>query len=514
MADTPNIIYIYADDLGMGMLSCYGQQVIETPNIDRIANQGMRFTRAYGTSFCAPARASLLCGIHDVHAGRWTYTPGNVYKKLSTGEIVNEDLQELLYNTGIEAQAGDEFLASVARKGGYATGQIGKLEWGFSTTARSIGEHGWDYHYGYYDHIQCHGFYPPFLYENGMKIEIDGNTDVHCGNPALTDPQDMSCRKVYSQDLFDEKISQFIRANQHCPFLLYHPSQLPHGPIYYPEVYPQLRDDERLTEQEKQYASMVLRLDETVGKIWELLDELDLSDRTIVMFASDNGHETYYLQEGRTVKDRTLEGKPMNDIDAPFRTRTNGDVFNGNAGMAGLKFSNWDGGCRIPFLVSWPGVIPKESVCNQLIANYDTMATVAEIAGVPVPERSDGLSFLPVLRGDSNPPKHEYIVFGGPYGPALVTEEGWKLRVVIPEALRKKPSLNYEEGVAIGLYHVIDDPAEEREMSAEYPELVKQLRGCLLKACDGNLLNGTSGRHQVFPDIYIPTFQEVLKGII
>ncbi|MEK3885740.1 sulfatase-like hydrolase/transferase [Paenibacillus sp. PL2-23] len=514
MKSKPNIVYIYADDLGMGMLSCYGQTVIETPNIDRIANEGMKFTRAYGTAFCAPARASLMCGIHDAHAGRWTYTPGNAYKKLSTGELSLDELQEIIYNTGIEALAGDEFLATVAKKGGYRTGQIGKLEWGFSTTDRSIREHGWDYHFGYYDHIQCHGFYPPFLFEDGRLVPIEGNTDPHCGNPAITDPTDMSCRKVYSQDLFDEKIAAFIRENRDRPFFLFHPSQLPHGPIFYPDIHEQVKHNEALTQQEKEYASMVLRLDETVGKILNELETLGLSDNTLVLFASDNGHEVYYREEGRAGRTKTLSGDSINEVDNPFRTELCGDVFNGNAGMAGLKFSNWDGGCKIPFLAKWPGVIQADSVCDQLIANYDTLATIADIVAVETPAGTDGVSYWKALRGDSNSPKHKYIVFACSYGPALVTEDGWKLRVYIPEALREKASLKFEPEVVVRLYQVLDDPTEKLDVSSRYPEIVQRLRGWLLKECDGNLLNGTSARHLAYPDLYIPTFDEVLKGII
>ncbi|MCA0991363.1 sulfatase-like hydrolase/transferase [Guptibacillus hwajinpoensis] len=509
----PNIVYIYADDLGMGMLSCYGQKIIETPNIDRLAERGMRFTRAYGTSFCAPARASLMCGIHDAHAGSWTYTPGNIYKKLSIGELSFSDLQELLYNTGIEAQAGEEFLGNVAQKAGYQTGQIGKLEWGFSTTARSISDHGWDYHYGYYDHMRCHGFYPPFLFENGEMVEIPGNTDVHCGNPELTDPSDMSCRQIYSQDLFDEKIKSFIDENKKVPFFLYHPSQLPHGPIFYPDVYPHLQHLEELTENEKQYASMVLRLDETVGKIVKQLEDLGLLETTMIIFASDNGHETYYKEEGRSLRDQTLAGDKTNEINQPFRTKTCGDIFNGNAGMAGLKFTNWDGGCRIPFIVSWPGQVEEGAVTNKLIANYDTLSTIADLTQSSVSNK-DGISFLSILQGKQDAKEHEYVVFTCRYGPALVTKEGWKLRIVIPDKLLNQTRVTYEEELNILLYHVGEDPAEEHELSGLYPNLTKELRGILLKECDGNLMNGTPGSHFASPDYYVPTFNEVMEGKI
>ncbi|MBD3183810.1 sulfatase-like hydrolase/transferase [Candidatus Poribacteria bacterium] len=174
MSKLPNIIYIYADDLGRGMLSCYGQKHFETPNIDSIANDSVLFRHFYGCAFCAPARASLISGIHDAHAGRWSLTRAGIYIGLSNGTMTYDKIRELINNTGIEARADDVFLGNMAREAGYVTGQIGKLEWGFSTTPERIKRHGWDYHYGYYDHQRCHGFYPPFLFENGEIIHIKG----------------------------------------------------------------------------------------------------------------------------------------------------------------------------------------------------------------------------------------------------------------------------------------------------------------------------------------------------
>ena len=159
MTENPNVILIYGDDLGRGMLSCYGQQHFETPNIDRLANEGMRFNHAYGCAFCAPSRASMLTGIHDCHQGTWTYTKGGIYKSISSGEMTLSEISELIHTTGLQAGPDDVFLAEIAEQAGYVTGQIGKLEWGFATTADRIRRHGWQYHYGYYDHQRCHGFY-------------------------------------------------------------------------------------------------------------------------------------------------------------------------------------------------------------------------------------------------------------------------------------------------------------------------------------------------------------------
>lgn len=159
----PNIIYVYADDLGRGILGCYGQKYYETPNIDKLAKTGMKFNRAYGCAFCAPARASMISGIHDCHAGRWSFTHSGMYEHLGV-DMSLEDIYEIINNTGFNDLDSTEFLPQVLKRGGYYTGQIGKLEWGFATTDDDIRRHGWDYHYGYYDHRQCHGFYPPFVF--------------------------------------------------------------------------------------------------------------------------------------------------------------------------------------------------------------------------------------------------------------------------------------------------------------------------------------------------------------
>ena len=156
MTNNPNIILIFADDLGRGMLSCYGQQHFETPNIDRLANEGMKFNHAYGCAFCAPSRASMLTGIHDCHEGTWTYTQGGLYNRLSAGELTLDQITESLHTTGLQAGPDDVFLAQIPEEAGYVTGQIGKLEWGFATTGARIRRHGWQYHYGYYDHQRCH----------------------------------------------------------------------------------------------------------------------------------------------------------------------------------------------------------------------------------------------------------------------------------------------------------------------------------------------------------------------
>ena len=491
MTDKPNIILIYADDLGRGMLSCYGQQYFETPNIDRLANEGKRFNHAYGCAFCAPSRASMLTGIHDCHEGRWTYTKAGIYKSISSGEMTPSEISELIHTTGLQASPDDVFLAQIAEHAGYATGQIGKLEWGFATTADRIRRHGWQYHYGYYDNQRCHGFYPPFLFENGELKEIPGNTHADCGkHPNSESAENMKVRRdrqgkaVYSQDIFDDKIREYLHAHKDEPFFLYHPSQIPHGPISIPEIHPSVKHLDELTEYEKEYASMVLRLDTTVGMILDELETLGIDDRTMIIFTSDNGHEVYYRQHGRTTgKQNNLAGEKLDDITSKFYSETCGDIFNGNDGMAGLKFSSWEGGTRLPFIVRYPGIASSNSESNHRLANYDLLPTLADLLDVELPEDKDGISLLPTLQEQPEiQQSHDYIVYASRLGPALVTSDGWKLRYI-------------NRTDSFQLYNLEEDYREEKDISTEHPDLVNRLSDWLRNACDGDYQNGTPQAH-------------------
>jgi len=501
------------------MLGCYGQKEISTPNIDNLARDGMTFTNAYGCAVCAPARASLICGIHDAHAGRWTFTRGRHYLVRDHDEALFHDVVERLTNTGIAHGPGEGFLGTIAQHGGYTTGQIGKLEWGFTSTPDQLRLHGWDYHFGYYDHVRCHGFYPPFLFENGSVVHLPGNTRADCGvgpiDPnVLTDDyeHDMEGRATYSQDIFDEKIADFIESHAHEPFFLYHPTQLPHGPIMFPDIFPDIADNPNLTRAEKEYASMVRRLDQTVGKIIDVLNANSLLNDTIVIFTSDNGHEPYYLR-----RDLKNDGPFIDGIDRPFRTERSGDVFDGNDGMAGTKKTNWEGGVRVPLVVKWPQVVEPNSRSTHLVANYDVLGVVAEIAGVPLPTRKDSLSFCPVLRGEPDPPEHRHIVYASFYGPAIVSADGWKLRTFLPlDRYMDFPGFGTwiadhhdRSGARLQLYNLAEDYAEMHDVAFENREKARELLATLLRECDGNLLHGTPNAHFAFTD-FDPFGREVL----
>lgn len=483
----PNIILIYADDLGRGMLGAWGQEIITTPNIDRLADEGMKFSRAYGCQFCAPARASLITGMHDCHEAEWSLTRPGIYIKeaheLNLAEIANK-----IHAISMPAREDEMFLGQVAQVQGYITAQFGKLEWGFATTARRMQRHGWDYHFGYYDHRKCHGFYPPYLFENGEVMEIPGNTHVDAAktfdseSPAnYAKRWDMDGKKVYSQDIIMEKLLGFIEQNNpnktQKPFFIYFPTQLPHGPISVPEVHPDLQDIEELTEFEKEYATMVKILDDDVGEIRAKLKKLGLLDNTIIIFTGDNGHEVYTRQEGRTENSKArLGGGKFDNIESKFYSEINGDVFDGNDGMAGLKRDNWEGGVRVPLIWFWKGKIRAGTECDEIVANYDLLNTIAELTGGVEIKGKDSRSYMQTLLGESGS-VHDYIVYSSQFGPAIVTNEGWKLRC-------------YSKEDVFQLYYLPDDYREEKVLNEEYPEKVESLKSILLEECEGDWENG------------------------
>lgn len=502
--EQPNLILIYADDLGRGMLGCYGQRLVPTPNIDRIAREGMRFTQAYGCAFCAPARASLISGIHDCHAGRWSYTRGGTYLGIRDQAGI-DTIAESLNHTGVRPQPGERFWAEVAREAGVVTAQIGKLEWGFAVTAQDMHAHGWDHHYGYYDHQLCHGFFPPYLFEDGRMVPIAGNTHDDCGVRRRDEPNDgdepldLHGRAVHAQDLFDQRVVAFLERHRDTPFLLYHPSQLPHGPVFETDVPPAIAAIPGLTRREREYAGMVARLDRTVGVILDTLDRLGIADQTLLLFASDNGHEPdYYDTPGRTQSRVTLDGRPTNPHDTPIRSATHGDPFDGNGGLAGRKRDNWEGGTRIPLLARWPGRIQAGSTCERLVAMYDLVATTAELYGRQR-HAGDGRSLLPHLFGAEDP-GHEQIVFASPFGPAIVTRSGWKLRTVLGEDFLRHGQRGLagawkDDRFALHLHHLGRDLAETEDVISVEPDRARTLLERLLGACDGNLVHGTPAAH-------------------
>lgn len=469
-------------------MSYEGQQIIRTPNIDKIAEEGLRFENAYSAMFCAPSRASLLTGLHDCHSDRFEVTNAGIYKKINSGEYDHFEIEKMINEKLTPIPDGRKFLGEIAKHAGYRTAQFGKLEWGFATSHQQMHRHGWDHYFGYLDHVRAHGFYPPFLFRNGEQVAIEGNTDVDCGKSMEPESPDaysqrwnMEGKAHYSQKVFMDSLLQFISENKDHPFFLYFPTQLPHGPVSVPEVHPDFEVDERLTQIEKEYASMVKMLDDNIGQIVNQLEELDIRENTIIIFTSDNGHEIYYAQEGRIHKPyvNMESGERFDNLESKYYSKLAGDVFDGNNGRAGLKRTNLQGGIEVPLIVNWPAQIQAGRVSDRLVANYDQLATIADIVGYGGQLDTDGLSYYDELIHENMNPtdEHEYLVFSSFLGPTLITNEGWKLRSYLSEEIFE-------------LYYLPEDYQERNNLSKSNPEIFNALKDLLLTACDGDFRNG------------------------
>ncbi len=471
----PNVILIFADDLGPGMLGCYGQQVIRTPNIDRLASEGIKFTNYYGGVYCAPARWTLLTGMHDGRIGGWAQNRAGLPILRDSGKITEVEYQKRLVDHKAKSHPiadGEVFLAQIAQRAGYKTAQFGKLDRGFLTWHERVKRFGWDFYEGYYDHQRCHGFYPPYLWRNGNRFELPGNSLADCGKTTEAGDEPVGYGgTTYSQNVFIEGILKYIRANKDQPFFLYHPTQLPHGPVSIPELHPDFANDQRFSLAEKKYASMVKMLDDHVGLILHELKVLGIEDNTIVVFASDNGHELYYGPKPDYRKQRLPNGEPANLTDKKWRTREHGDVFDGAGGRAGLKRSGYQGGMQCPLIVRWPGKTTKGTETALLSSHYDFLATLAEVVGQEIPAGKDGISYLPTLLGKPQTERHDYVVVNNGFSSmgsrALITQEGFKL----VEADRKQGLFQ--------LYNVIEDNEERNDLAASYPEVVDRLKQIL-----------------------------------
>lgn len=474
----PNIILIYADDLGIGMLGCYGQTVVTTPHIDQLAAEGIRFTNYYGSTFCAPARYSLATGMHDGRINGWSHSNAGLIVQRDAGRISAEEFQARFAKLQANARPIHEqevFLGQVAQRAGYHTAQFGKIDSGFLTWNERVKRFGWDHHEGYYDHARAHGFYPPYIWVNGEKRELEGNPHANAGK--MTEKGDEpvgSGGKTYSQEVFIQDILKYIRKHKDEPFFLYHPTQLPHGPVAIPELHPDFADHPTMTLAEKKYGSMIKMLDDHVGLIMKELRDLELDKKTIVLFTADNGHEMYYGAKASYREGFNLKGEPTNLTNNKWRTSEADDIFNGAGGRAGLKRSGFQGGVQLPMIVRWPGKIKPGTTTDLLTAQYDILPTVAELSGGQIPQGKDGYSFVPTLVRENEQNKHEYVVVNNGFRQAhlsracLITNEGWKL----VELDRTKDSFQ--------LYRLPGDNEERNDLAAEYPQKTAELKKALL----------------------------------
>jgi arylsulfatase A-like enzyme len=438
-ASGPNIILILADDLGYGDLSCYGQEVLSTPNIDQMAAEGIRFLNHYaGSTVCAPSRASLLSGLHTGHVS----VRGN-----SPNQLLNES---------------DPGIAKMLKEAGYITGIIGKWGVGHPPPPDDPNRNGFDYSFGYINMWHAHNFYPEFLYRNGEKVYLEGNRlySEKGENPWKDQPEGTGVaveKGQYVHPLFDEETIRFIERNRDTTFFLYLALNVPHanneagkylGDGMEVEDYGEFTD-KPWPDPEKGFAVMIRNIDNTVGIINNKLNELGIDKNTLVIFTSDNG--------------------PHNE------GNHSADYFSSSGILRGAKRDLYEGGIRVPFIAKWPGIIEPGSVSDHVSTFWDYLPSFTEIANFENETESDGISFLPALIG--KPEKQEkhpflYWEFYEQGGKQAVLMDHWK-------AIR----FNTRTGNHVTeLYNLEQDISETNNLAAEYPEVLDQLTDLMEEA--------------------------------
>ena len=432
----PNIIFIMADDLGYGDLSCFGQKVIKTPNLDQMAAEGIMFTQHYaGNTVCAPSRCSLMTGLHMGHAevrgNRQAKPEASGQQPLSAGAVT---------------------VASLLKDAGYKTAMIGKWGLGNAGGSGEPNKQGFETYYGYLDQVLAHNYYPEYLIRNGEKEMLRNEVKYLSKEIWHKGLGSYSTKKVdYSHDLFTEDALRFIEENKKNPFFLYLPFTIPHDngealkgqkmevPDY--GIYSEMDWES----DKKGYAAMITRMDRDIGTILQKLKNDGIDENTLVIFTSDNGPEMNYS----FVQD-----------------------FNSNGQFRGGKRELYEGGIRMPFIARWPGKVSPGSVSEHISAFWDFLPTACEIAGVAVPANTDGISYLPALIGKDSQPEHEYVYweFYERDGKKAVRKGRWK---AVVNNLFNDPNSSVE------LYDLDSDPGETRNLADQYLEIVSELDSIL-----------------------------------
>ena len=429
----PNIILIMADDLGYGDLGCYGQERIETPNLDRLAAGGMKFTQFYaGSAVCAPSRSVLMTGKHTGH----TYIRDNG----------NPTEQNPLTTFPGQNPIPDSILtiAEILKAQGYTTACIGKWGLGHTGTPGDPNNQGFDLFYGYKCQVHAHSHFPEFLWRNDKMEKLEGNDRTLYG-------------QQHSQDLFTREALNFINENKDTSFFLYLPFIIPHLSIQTTDPFLDMYKDS-IPETDyvhsgylqhpyphAAYAGMITQMDDAIGQVVEEIKKLGLDRETIIFFTSDNG-PTYDRLGG-----------------------SDSDFFDSSGPLQGRKGSLLEGGIRVPLVVQWTGKI-KPGTLNELpFALWDILPTLCEVAACDLPEDTDGISFLPALLGDRDQDVHESLYWEFPSygGQASMIKGDWKLLVT--------NLFENNEPVMIQLFNLGDDISESNDLSETNPEIVDEI---------------------------------------
>jgi len=420
----PNIIFILADDLGYGDLGCYGQKKIKTPNLDRMAAEGMLFTQHYaGSTVCAPSRCVLMTGLNTGHCT----VRGN-----SPGLLKPEDVT----------------VAELLKRAGYTTAAIGKWGVGHPPPPGDPARNGFDYFFGYLSMVHAHNYYPEFLWRNERKVKLRNIVEYSKSGYAKGVGGVSTNKLDYSHDLFTKEALEFVERNDDKAFFLYLPYTIPHANnqagdkgmevpnygIYKHKDWP---------EPEKAKAAMITRMDRDIGRLLGKLKELHIDKNTLVMFASDNGPHT--------------EG----GIDPHF--------FKSSGPLRGIKRDLYEGGIRVPLIARWPGKIKPGSVTNHVSAFWDFLPTCTELAGIKPPNNIDGISILPTLLGHpERQKKHEFLYweFHERGGKQAVRMNNWK---AVRVHWHKNPDGTLE------LYNLKEDIGERHNIAAQHPDVIAKI---------------------------------------
>lgn len=427
----PNIIYILADDLGYGDLSFTGQEKFQTPNIDRMAKDGMFFSQHYsGSTVCAPSRSSLMTGQHTGH----TFIRGN-------REVMPEGQHPISSSTVT--------VAKLLKSAGYVTGAFGKWGLGYPSSEGDPNNQGFDEFYGYNCQRIGHNYYPYHMWHNQTKEMLDGN--------ALTKTE------MYGPELIHNKALSFLEKNKDTTFFMYYPSIIPHAELVAPEEYMEIFRGKLLPEKNYKgiddgdryknggygsqkeshaaFAAMVYLLDKQVGEIREKVEELGIAENTIIIFTSDNGPH----REGGA----------------------DPDYFNSNAKLKGYKRDLYDGGIRVPMIAYWPGKIQAKTTSNHISAFWDFLPTVCELAQIKTPENIDGISFLPELLGEKQK-AHDFLYWE-------FHERGGKQAVRIDDWKGIRLNMNDNKNAPIELYNLTNDINEQNNVASANPDIVEKI---------------------------------------
>ena len=405
----PNIIYIMLDDAGYGDLNTDSSRAVKTPHFARMAREGLLLTNHYsGSAVCAPTRCVLMTGLHTGHCRR-------------RDNVAKANKQDFKGRALVFLKDEDLTVAEVLKKSGYQTCGIGK--WGIGNPgSEGVPEkQGFDRWFGYLDQTHAHDHFTPYLLDGGKKRAIPENNNGKKGK--------------YVHELLEQETLDYIREHKKGPFFLYLAYTLPHGKYEIPADDPALKAyaDKDWTQRTKNYAAMVTRADQTVGKILDLLKELRIDENTIVFYTSDNGPNQPFL-------------KPLDS----------------SAGLRGTKRKLYEGGIRAKMAVRWPGHVEANSQSEFICGMRDFFPTACELAGTSAPKNLDGISIAATLLGKTQQPrKHLYWEYHSPFQQA-VRMGNWK-------------AIRWGTKEPVELYDLKIDPQEKQDVAAKHRQIANQL---------------------------------------